>query len=196
MFSVAASSRGAHLEKYLPKGTTVSVTSGGKLDTLKEKAKKLLPPSHGHTKRHHIYFLGGIPDITELLEDKDQNYREAVFSEEPSVTSERVISKMKECQRFFLELGALPIFCTIPKTWQAKYNLSCLLNGKTSTLRLVDKYQSMQENLDSAMDIINNQIYELNNKVKVSTPFLHQTIREKRGKKGQKVHLLQMGKDV
>ena len=41
-----------------------------------------------------------------------------------------------------------------------------------------------------AIDLINKQIYELNLKLKVSTPFLHCTIMERRGKKSKRRHIL------
>ena len=182
---VVAASRGVGLKDFLPEGTRVSITGGGSIDQLKQEAMYLLPSSLG-SKRYHIYFLCGIPDITKFERKFNEHYKECVYLEEPSVTSERYLAKLKNCQSFFVERGALPIFCTIPKVLLAKYNLFRLLSGKTATLRLTEQYAKMQENLNLAIDIINNSIYELNNKVKASTPFLHTTIREQRGCKGKR----------
>ena len=44
----------------------------------------------------------------------------------------------------------------------------------------------MQTKLDTAIDLINGHIYDLNKKTKVTTPFLHHTIRERRGQKGHR----------
>ena len=186
MNKVIATSRGKGLQRFLPAGTTVSVRGGGLIDELICDADSVLPPYMGQSKRTHLYFVFGIPDITKLLKNFENHHRETIFDEEPSVTSDRILKKIRKCQTHFVERGALPIFCTIPRVNLAKYNLFGLLNNKTSTLNYVNQYATMQENLDQAIDQINNGIYEINKKLQVSTPFLHGTIRERRGAKGKR----------
>ena len=62
---VVAASRGVGLKDFLPEGTRVSITGGGSIDQLKQEAMYVLPSSLG-SKRYHIYFLCGIPDITKF----------------------------------------------------------------------------------------------------------------------------------
>ena len=182
---VVASSRGRGLKEFLPTKTKVKVIGGGSINRLKNEAMKLLPPPHGR-KRAHIYFVCGIPDITSLDRIPGENYSESVYQELPHVTVDRYVKKIKNCQNFFVERGAVPVFATIPRVNLAKYNLYLLLNKITSHLKHSDQYKIMQENLDQAIDNINDQIYEINNKIKVSTPFLHHSIRERRGCKGKR----------
>ena len=184
---IVASSRGAKLNEHgISKDITVSVTSGGTLNQLKDQALKITAPSSRLGRRDHIYFVGGVPDITKLVKNYRERYRECIYDEEPSVTAERHLAAMKDCQRCFLERGALPIFSTIPKVHLTKYNVYNLLNSKTSSLKLTDKYSDMQTKLDTAIDIINQNIYELNKKIQITTPFLHHSIRERRGVQGNR----------
>ena len=89
---VVAASRGVGLKDFLPEGTRVSITGGGSIDQLKQEAMYLLPSSLG-SKRYHIYFLCGIPDTTKFEKKFNEHYKECVYLEEPSVTSERYLAK-------------------------------------------------------------------------------------------------------
>lgn len=186
---VVSSSRGVGLSEHLPTGTWVSIAEGGKLKSLLETAKEMLPPPHGLSRRYHVYFLCGVPDITRLIKKYSEHYRECVYDEDPSATADRYHAELGDCQKEILKCGALPIFCSITKVNIAKYNLSCLLTNKTSTLRLTDQYQHMQSNLNQTIDTINNHIYTLNKKIGVSTPFLQHTISERRGKKSHRFYI-------
>ena len=64
---VIASSRGFELKSILPKGTTVDVNPGGSLKLLTARALTLLPSTHRLPATPHVYFIAGIPDLTEKL---------------------------------------------------------------------------------------------------------------------------------
>ena len=57
---------------------------------------------------------------------------------------------------------------------------------KTKYLLHTDSYDIMQHNLGPVIDEINGYISKLNKKVGASTPFLHDTIKEYRGRKGSR----------
>ena len=177
---VIASSRGAGLQAHLPKGSYVTTMPGGRLTTLMNKAKDDIPPPHGLTKRYHIYFLCGVPDITSLVKDRNENYRECIYNNEPSHTTDNYVMDLKECQREILKCGALPIFATITKINIRNYNMHSLDNNKTSCLKFSDKYQIMQSKLDQAINLINVEIHKLNKKIGVSSPFSSISLRKKR----------------
>ena len=186
---VVASSRGVGLSERLPKNTSVSITEGGRLSSLLATAKTLLPPPYGLTRRYHVYFLCGVPNITRLVKVRSERYRECVYDEDPSVTAERYQAELRDCQKEILSRGALPIFCTITKVNLHNYNIFCLDKNRTSHLKLMDKYPEMQKNLNQAITLINNFIYNLNKNSGISTPFLHHTIQDRRGRRGHKYYV-------
>ena len=186
---VVASSRGAKVQKYLPKGTYVSLIEGGRLHQLLELAIDSLPPPYGLKRRYHVYFLCGIPDITRLVKDYREGHRECIYDEDPAVTAERYYAELQDCQNAIKCRGALPIFVTIPKTNLDKYNHYCLEHNKTSVLKFTDQYPAMQIQLDEAINQINHHIYNLNKRVRVSTPFLHQSLTERRGPKSARYYV-------
>ena len=51
------------------------------------------------------------------------------------------------------------------------------------------KYPEMQVDMEKAIDLINNMIYKHNREHKVATPFLHGTIRERRGGKTRRYYV-------
>ena len=109
---VVASSRGVGLREYLPNRTHVTTTPGGRLITLMHEAKNALPPPHGLTRRYHVYFVSGIPDITHLVKNNSQRHRECTYEDEPQATADRYNAELDDCQRTILNCGALPIFAT------------------------------------------------------------------------------------
>ena len=180
---ICASSRGKDLAEYLPSGTSLDFTSGATLSLLTSQAKDFLPPPYGLSRRYHVYFLCGVPDITRLVKDKSEHYRECVYDEDPEITKDRYASELRKCQQEIKACGALPIFCTIARVNLEKYNHHTLHKHYTSHLKLQDQYSDMQKNLNQAIDSINHIIYTLNKSNGVSTPFLHQDITHRRGKK-------------
>ena len=190
---VVATSRGAGLEEYLPSEITVDVHSGMKIKALASEAKKLVPPPYGLSRRPHIYFLCGVPDHSELFKSPyghHYKYRECVYVEEPSVTANRYYEDLRVCQRTIMQHGALPVFTTIPKFNLSIYNNKLLSKNETSCLNHLESYDLMQKNLEAAIDLSNKYIYELNLSISVSTPFLHDTVMERRGRKNGRYYAL------
>ena len=195
MISVYAASRGKGLADFIPPDTRVHIDFGGKLHELRNAAESSIPPNHGLSgRRMHFYFLCGIPDITSLLKEPEENYRESIFIEDPEITKNRYQNELLECQRSILERGAVPIFCTIPSVNIDIYNKFLLSTGKTSKLCYANEYEKMQENIEKVIGPLNAYIYRLNNSIKVSTPFLHDTIREKRGRKKNRYYMYKWDK--
>ena len=184
---IFASSRGLGLEHITPPNVTVSATSGGKLHELKAAAELIIPPPYGLVKRRkHIYFLCGIPDLTELEKSNSSNYRECVFNGDPLKVADEYCQQLSNCQSDILNRGALPIFCTIPNMNIALYNNFMLSKRITSYLQYQNEYSRMQSNLETAVNYINSKIPQINKKIQVSTPFLHDTIRQRTGRKNKK----------
>ena len=96
---------------------------------------------------------------------------------------------MNKCQSLILKRKALPVFSTIPKFNLTKYNNSLLTEGKTSDLRFSNQYEKMQDAINTVVDSINDYILQLNIKTRVSTPFLHHTVMERRGRKGNRYYI-------
>ena len=182
---VVASSRGGGLKPHLPRGTTVDVNPGAELHKLKDRAVKLISPPNRPYKPH-VYFIGGVPDISELVKSESRSfrYREVIYVEKCEDTIERVKKNIMICQSSVVRNGAVPIFCTIPKYNLALYNNSLLQNQKTTCLLHSEHYQDMQERMDSTIDSVNDFIIRTNARNNVHTPCLHTSIKRRRGRAG------------
>ena len=191
---VLASSRGFDLEELLPAGTRLEPVNGGKLKQLTARAKSMLPLGCKYASRPHVYFVCGIPDISELAKSPNQQlyfYREAIYVESPSETFETVKKLLDNAQRCIIERGALPIFSTIPQYNIEIYNNHMLTDKRPKTAHLHHTqadYKIMQQNLSEAIDTLNGYISTINKKVGASTPFLHDTIKESRSRKGRRYY--------
>ena len=186
---IVASSRGFGLEKYLPANTSIHAKSGGTLKELRKKAKELIPPPYGLSRRPHVYFLGGVPNISRLIKEPGNHYKECIYDENPSETSDHFYNELLKTQNSMLKRGALPIFCTVPKFNLTLYNNDLLTRNRTSALHYTSQYEDMQKNLNTAIDSINSHIYQTNLKTKVSTPFLHCSVMERRGRKNKRYYI-------
>ena len=196
---VVASSRGRNIKKHLPLGTICDFKSGGKLKTLTPIAKAITP-TYNQPRRPHVYFLCGVPDISELVKSPNQNeyfYREAIYVEKPEATFERVTKLLDKSQRDILKHGALPVFATIPQFNIEIYNNYMLTDERPQTNHLhhtTQDYNVMQKNLMEAIDRINGYISHINKKVGASTPFLHDTVKQYRGRKGKRYYAYMWGR--
>ena len=129
--------------------------------------------------------------MTEILKDRNQHYRECIYSEESQVTIDRFTTELQSCKDYLVRHGALPIFATVPRLSIANYNNFFVSHNTTSFLRYSAEYPAMQGKLNTTIDTINDFIYNLNKSTGVSTPFLHISIMEQRGsKKKQKGEVL------
>ena len=184
---LVSSSRGGGLKALLPRGTVVDVNPGGTYNDLKERVDVLLPPPHRLRQTPHVYVLGGVPDITELVKSKSArryHYRESIFVYESDFTIERVRNEIRLCRSHILRKGATPIFCTIPKFHLAMYNNSLVDKNMTSFLLHSEHYADMQSRIDKVIDNLNDFIIQLNLQINMRTPCIHTSIRKRRGRSG------------
>lgn len=182
---VVSSSRGRPLKGRLPKDAILNVNPGAKFKALATVAKSIIPPPHRYKNKTHIYFIGGVPDISEKINSMDRynyKYTESVFFEESDEAVSRLKSQIERTHREIIRMGAIPIFATIPKFRFDHYNSHCLRNNKTSCLLHSNSYGNMQRRANTVIDQINGHISSLNKRVGMSTPFLHDTITEVRGR--------------
>ena len=183
---IVSSSRGGPLKRRLPPGTTVNSTPGGKLKGLTNTAVRLLPPPHRLPNKTHVYFVCGVPDITEKIDSTNRrhyNYREIIYVSDPARTIEKLKTQFETTQSEILQHGVIPIFATIPKFNLSIYNLYLRKTNRTSVLYHTDHYKEMQNITNTIINELNGHLSKLNKKVKMSTPFLHDTITEYRGHK-------------
>ena len=196
---LVASSRGGGLAHHLPKSTIVEVMPGKTLNKLTERAISRLPPPHRLRETAHVYFLGGIPDISEKVESSTPlyHYRGIIYVEDCENTISRVQDEIRSCQSAILQQGAIPIFCTISKYNLETYNNSLLENNRTSFLYHSDHYSDMQTRLDHTIDKINDFIIRTNISNNMRTPCLHSAIMKRRGraKHGYYIYAWHMLKD-
>ena len=61
--------------------------------------------------------------------------------------------------------------------------------GIISILRFSNQYEKMQDDINTVVDSVNQYILQLNIKTRVSTPFLHHTVMERRGRKGNRYYI-------
>ena len=140
---IQATSRGKDLTG-LPLGTHLNVRIGGQLSELRSVAESFIPPPYGPIKRRmHIYFICGIPDITTILKNKEEHYRECIYAEEPQTTIDRLTHELQQCKESLVRRGALPIFATIARVSLANYNNYFVTKNKTSYLKHSEDYTVM-----------------------------------------------------
>ena len=182
---LVAASRGGGLTNQIPYKVTAAVIPGGTLDDMAEKAAKLLPPPPQFGDRPHVYVMAGICDITYKVKSGHgpHRYTECLYSEEPSLTIERVKNEINNCARKIEGAGAVPCFCTIVPSSIKGYNNHLLNIGKTTKHLHTDKYASMQRNLELAINEINSYIIDTNHSRNMSTPLTHTSIRKRHGTK-------------
>ena len=191
---VVGSSRAFDIVPHMSPGTTVEALPGGKLKNLVPLAKTITPPTYKLSRRPHIYFLCGVPDLSELIKSPEHHpyhYKEVIYVEEPSDTINRYKIALDYAQREIVRHGALPVFATIPQFSLEIYNkhMHTCKPPKTQHSHHTADYTTMQHNLQEAIDAINGYISSINKKVGASTPFLHDTVRQCRGRKGRRYYV-------
>jgi hypothetical protein len=157
-----------------------------------QKATNLLPPPELSTQKTHIYFLAGIPDITEKYTSTNPHYlyTECIHTEDPQHTIDRLKNDITHTNETILSLGAIPIFCTITHCNISMYNNFLLKRHKTSVQHHTQFYQDMHTRISHIIDTVNNFITATNRNNNMSTPLLHSCIKKKRGraKKGYYIY--------
>ena len=183
---VVATSRGRSLAHYFKYRWTAHLIwkKGARISQLVEEADKFLGKHKVNTRPHHVFFLAGLPDMTQRLKDKDDNYDEVTYTEPPEQTLDRIsasitsaiylISSQHHARVSFATITPISI-----KTWnEHRLNIS-----RTSRLKHQQMYDTMQENLISATVMINKYILKINERNNIPTPRLAKKIIKKVGKK-------------
>ena len=141
------------------------------------------------------YIFAGICDVTERIHQKVSRYQEVVYFEHPHKTLSRVSDSIMKLHVQIRNLGATAVFSTICPMDICKWNTVRKTQRKTSYLRYMDLYASMQSALNEAIDLINTFIINLNVASCVKTPAIHRCLQHnhKNGSKSWRLHKLTDG---
>ena len=174
----SSTSRGQHLK--LPNH---KIISGGFLNELVDAALceqnvKRLDQSVGP---NFIYIIGGLPDTTVMIKDRKYRYQEVIFTDTPNKKCQELISKYLDARHRIIEKGAIPVFSTITTMSLHDWNCERFDQRKTKFLIHSPYYNDMQHFLNQTLDLINTQIFVINNENMVETPHFAGSVRTKRG---------------
>ena len=170
---VVATSRGRSLEHYFRHRWSAHLIwrSGASIKSLVKEADEFLKHHRGNSRPHHVFFVAGLPDLTERKRGK--SYEEAIFEEALIRMKNTIISAQESIQD---NHNAKTCFATITpislKTWN-NYRLS---TRRTSFLKYEAQYESIQDNLIRATVDINKYIISSNDKNGMPTPRLAKKI--------------------
>ena len=129
----------------------------------------------------HYYIAAGICDTTTKL--SGPGYQEVIFNDSDELLT-RIKDSIRNLDMHVLKQKAIPVFCTIYTMNIKAWNLHRLKQRKTKFLMHKDEYELMQENLNKAIDIINDLLVKTNIKNQVATPLTHMAItKNRRGKR-------------
>ena len=180
---VVATSRGRSLEHYFKHRWSAHLIwrSGASIKSLVKEADKFLKHHRGNSRPHHIFFVAGLPDLTERKRGK--SYEEVIFEETPEEALIRMKNAITSAQESIQENhNAKTCFATITPISLKTWNNHRLSTRKTSILKYEAQYESMQDNLIQATVDINKYIISSNNKNGMPTPRLAKKIIKKSGK--------------
>ena len=128
--------------------------------------------------------MAGLPDITVLVKNKSQNYKECIYESDPQETINKVKDEIDHCTNLIKQAGAITIFCTVTHANLKQYNESLLSDNKTAFLKYTSLYANMQPSLNHTIDEINRHIAYTNKLQSVATPHCHSAIRKRSGNRG------------
>lgn len=152
-------------------------------DALCEYNLNLMKNSNGP---NFVYIIGGLPDTTFMI--KDRKYEEVIFADSPNKKYQEIISSYLDASHRIRREGAIPVFSTIATMSIHDWNQYRYDKGVTSYLIHSPYYTDMQHNLNETLQIVNRQIFVINNENFVETPNLAGFITTKRGEgKGYRV---------
>ena len=187
---IVASSLGKGMESLAdPPYTYIRVRSGGKILDLAEVAIKIISDNNHRIDPADpifVYFLAGLPDTTSMIKQFYRLnginccYQEVTFPESPDQAYLRITDIIQAASDRIKSFHAIPVFATYAPSNLSVWNRICLLQHKTSHLNHFSQYPTMQENLITTIDRINNQIFAINSKENVITPNLAELIMYKR----------------
>ena len=161
--------------------TNHTIITGGFITELVDAAlcKSNLRKIDRYTGPHFIYILGGLPDTTVML--KDSRYEEVIFKDTANKKSQELISTYLDANYKIRSAGAIPVFSTITTMSINDWNSERYRQRKTSYLIHTPYYEDMQPHLNSTLDIVNSQIFVMNDVNGVETPHFAGSVRTKRG---------------
>ena len=159
---------------------------GATLQFLGKRAEELLHTNYqlyedvSHIHPNFIYILGGLPDTTQKINDK--NYQEIIYTEYTHDTIARVCNQYRHLSDYInQQLNAIPCFSTIATMSLHHWNHHRLNTGHTSYLIHYNHYDDMNHLLNEAILEINSYIRQLNESNNVLTPNFSSHIMKKRG---------------
>ena len=184
-----ADSRGGGMSPKLPGyfGKEL-VKPGATVKLLTSQVKSLIPSTYRAKRTTFVYVMAGINDACERVESPNlgqYRYREVIFVEDPHVCANKIIQDIRNCALEIKRHNATPVFATITKANLSIYNQTQLNEGSTRYLHQADSYGVMQEGMNTTIDIVNGFIKNINRENQVSTPFCHNAIIQRRGRKGR-----------
>ena len=187
---IVASSRGKGMELLAdPPYNYIRVRSGEKILDLAEVAIKIISDNYHRIDPADpicVYFLAGLPDTTSMIKQfyrlNGMNccYQEVTFPESPDQAYLRITDIIQAASDRIKSFHAIPVFATYAPSSLSVWNRTRLLQHKTSHLNHFSQYPTMQENLITTIDRINNQIFAIYSKENVITPNLAELIVYKR----------------
>ena len=176
---VVATSCGRSLEHYFKHRWSAHIIwrSGASIKSLVKEADEFLKHHRGNSRPHHVFFMAGLPDLTERKRGK--SYEEVISEETPEEVPIRMKNTITSAQESIQDNhNAKTCFATITPISLETWNNHCLSTRRTSFL----KYESMQDNLIQATVGINKYIISSNDKNGMATPRLAKKIIKKSGK--------------
>lgn len=164
-------SRGRDVD-FTTNNTILWVKSGAKLKDLIGDAKQIVLREKGNTCISQIYICGGINNMTKKL--KGPHYEELVYNDNFHLQS--VVDDIISFSKFMAVHGIKIVFATIAPMNLLTWNTCRKQQHKTTILKCLDNYQSMQRQLQQSVIELNNKIVEINRENRVVTPFLEKPI--------------------
>lgn len=186
---IVATSRGRGLAELEKKRDDVvlSVHPGAKLTRLEQEAISLLQNLASSCPKPKVYFVAGLPDVTQkvkrhfYLRGKRQYYEEVIL---PKIDTNQIITdvttRLYSVADNILKLNATPIFSTICPMSIATWNNVRLSQHKTAYLSSFHDYPEMQSKQETVIAELNRIIHTLNRSINVHTPRLCNTVMYRR----------------
>jgi hypothetical protein len=171
-------SRGRSIEPLLKPITDngienrVAYFTGASINRLANEAESMLIDSNLRNPNTHFYVIAGIPDLTQKISDKNNQYEEVIFREQPEIAAQRVIRLYHRLIDRITTLNASVIICPIIPSSIKKWNFTRLHQKKTLYLEFPNYYSTWQTNLQMSITLANKQITEINRLNNLCTPFI------------------------
>ena len=159
------------------------IISGGFISELVDAAlcKKNTKRMDASAGPNFVYIIGGLPDTTVMIKDRKYRYQEVIFTDTPNKKSQELISTYLDARYRIREKGAIPVFSTITTMNIYDWNCERFDQRKTKFLIHSPYYSDMQYFLNETLDLVNAQIFVMNNLNMVETPHFAGSVRTKRG---------------